>query len=111
MYKEQWQADQAERSSGRCRNILEVALDVRMAQNGSGDTFDYYVNGDIKLLQSVVDSWTPSLRAEDEAFDNAVRELVRAAIAYEGRYSKLEKARDIKQERLEREQHYALCQK
>lgn len=79
-YREQW----VEEILGD-RSVLEVALDVHMTSTGAmerpfGDN-GVYQRRDIDALLEIDRSWKPTMLDKSLRFDNAVREVVRAALA------------------------------
>jgi hypothetical protein len=74
-YREQWAAD----ILGN-RSLVECALDVHMTTTGSAERSRDDQNADVKVLADALMKWKQG-RPQDERFDNAVRELIGAALA------------------------------
>lgn len=75
MYREQWVADIL-----NGRTLLECALDVRMSANGSLDRSRAEQDLDIRVLEHSITNWKSTLNPKYERFDNAVKELILAAL-------------------------------
>ena len=74
-YREQWAADILAN-----RSLVECALDVHMTTTGSAERSRDDQNADVKVLADALMKWKQG-RPQDERFDNAVREMIGAALA------------------------------
>ncbi len=74
-YREQW----ADRILGQ-RSLLECALDVRMTASGAGERSQEAQNEDVRVLRDAIQCWKPSLCDRYKRFDDAVYELINAAL-------------------------------
>lgn len=62
------------------RSLVECALDVHMTTTGACERSRDDQNADVKVLAEALMKWKPG-RPQHERFDNAVRELVGAALS------------------------------
>jgi hypothetical protein len=63
------------------RTLPEIALDVHAAVTGSADRDPAARAADVDLLRAALESWEASAAPAAARFDEAVRQLVLAAVA------------------------------
>ncbi len=62
--------------------LPEVCMDLRMAVNGSADGWDVaYIRRVVRMLQSRLATWQPTLYEKSRRVDAAVHALVEATLA------------------------------
>ncbi len=66
------------------RSVLDVALDVHMTNTGAYDRPSQDQQDDLSVLREYLDNWRPSIPKECERFDNAVKEVIQAALVEAG---------------------------
>lgn len=71
------------------KSVLSLALDLHMAVSGSFDAPREQCEEWADILRSVLYAWESSASSEAYKFDNAVKDLVHAAIAEWDRYCAL----------------------
>jgi hypothetical protein len=74
-YREKWEDDILDG-----RSLVQCALDVHMTNIGSFDRLQADHRNDANVLANALMRWKPG-SPEHERFDNAVRELIGAALA------------------------------
>ena len=62
------------------KNILDIALAVKMYANGSAEENIQRTSQDVKCLKYILDTWKESRNEEEERFDDAVKDVVKAAL-------------------------------
>lgn len=74
-YREQWVEDTL-----NGRSIVQCALDVHMTTRGSMERSRHEQNADVEVLVDALTKWKAG-KPQSERFDNAVRELIGAALS------------------------------
>lgn len=62
------------------RSVLEIALDIHMANTGAADASPESYARDRVALQEVLRNWRPSDSKDWRAFDDLVKELINVAL-------------------------------
>lgn len=84
MYKSDWFHKIASRGSSldRSRNILDIALDVKMTKEGSYTRNSEDQQEDIEALRFILETWDRTYFPRNAEWDGACKKIVELAIEY-----------------------------